>query len=102
MRIKCLKPQVRMLSAPTVKPIQATQRTRGSAWVATRARILKRDNHLCVVCSASGHVSLAREVDHRVPLHEGGKDEDSNLQSICVPCHEAKTAAEAKRRAGKQ
>jgi 5-methylcytosine-specific restriction endonuclease McrA len=30
-----------------------------------------------------------------VPLHRGGTNDASNLQSLCKDCHAAKTAAEA-------
>ena len=39
------------------------------------------------------------ELDHIVPLWEGGKNEPENFQALCQPCHRAKTADEAKRRA---
>ncbi|MGF6877380.1 HNH endonuclease [Paraburkholderia sp. MM5477-R1] len=38
-----------------------------------------------------GFVTAAAEVDHIVPLFRGGTDAPGNLQSLCVPCHEAKT-----------
>jgi 5-methylcytosine-specific restriction endonuclease McrA len=39
------------------------------------------------------------ELDHIVPLIDGGGHELDNLQTLCVPCHERKTAAEARSRA---
>ncbi|MGY6240757.1 HNH endonuclease (plasmid) [Burkholderia ambifaria] len=33
---------------------------------------------------------------------EGGTDEHTNLQSICKPCHDAKTAAEGARGRGRR
>ena len=39
------------------------------------------------------------EVDHIVPLVDGGSHEMANLQSLCTPCHKRKTAAEATERA---
>ena len=39
------------------------------------------------------------EVDHRVPLWEGGAHAIDNLQVICQPCHRAKTKRESQRRA---
>lgn len=82
----------------------ATQRTRGNAWMATRRRILLRDRYTCQGC---GLVRADHEIDHRVPLHLGGADDDANLQSLCRStdghdgCHAAKTKAEAHVRAGK-
>jgi 5-methylcytosine-specific restriction endonuclease McrA len=38
------------------------------------------------------------EIDHRIPLSEGGREDDSNLQSLCAePCHRKKTAEESAR-----
>jgi len=38
------------------------------------------------------------ELDHIVPLIDGGGHEPSNLQTLCTPCHKQKTAREAERR----
>jgi 5-methylcytosine-specific restriction endonuclease McrA len=35
-------------------------------------------------------------VDHKVPKSRGGDDSPANLQTICDPCHAAKTAAESR------
>jgi 5-methylcytosine-specific restriction protein A len=39
------------------------------------------------------------QVDHDVPLEQGGSNEDENLNLLCVECHSAKTAQEAAARA---
>lgn len=93
--VKCIKPRVRTMQTTRVKPatVSATVRTRGSAWMAIRARILSRDCGLCQVCKLAGRLTLARDVDHVRELADGGTDADANLQSICGPCHEAKTEA---------
>ncbi len=38
------------------------------------------------------------ELDHIVPLIDGGGHEPANLQTLCTPCHKDKTAREATRR----
>jgi 5-methylcytosine-specific restriction protein A len=58
--------------------------------VARRARWL-RTNPLCVLCKVDGFFTRAVEVDHVIPLHQGGKDDATNLQSLCRECHERKT-----------
>lgn len=39
------------------------------------------------------------ELDHIVPLIDGGSHGDENLQTLCTPCHARKTALEARERA---
>jgi len=46
----------------------------------------------CHLCGRKG----ATQVDHVVPLAEGGADDESNLAPIHDDCHAQKTAAEAK------
>jgi len=48
-------------------------------------------------CAACG-LEVATTRDHIVPLGDGGLDVETNTQALCVTCHAAKTAAEAKRR----
>jgi hypothetical protein len=71
------------------------ERGYGSFWDRVRARILKRDSGLCQVCKRLGLITQGNEVDHILPKHLGGTDDDTNLQTICKPCHRAKTQAEA-------
>jgi 5-methylcytosine-specific restriction enzyme A len=69
-------------------------RLSGSGEQARRKRILERDMRTCHVCDEPG----ADQVDHVIPLSQGGADEDWNLASIhAQPCHRDKTAAEARR-----
>jgi len=49
---------------------------------------------LCVLCNRNGVVRVAVEMDHIIPLNEGGLDHESNLQGLCHACHADKTAAE--------
>jgi 5-methylcytosine-specific restriction endonuclease McrA len=42
------------------------------------------------------------ELDHIVPLIDGGSHALSNLQTLCVPCHRTKTADEARERSRKR
>lgn len=59
-----------------------------------RARILDRDNHTCTFCHAKegdpsriNRRKVHLEVDHIIPLSQGGTHEDANLRSICMDCH---------------
>ncbi|HEY8604713.1 HNH endonuclease signature motif containing protein [Tsuneonella suprasediminis] len=69
------------------------QRGYGWAWEKLRARILKAEP-LCRACRKEGRATVATTVDHITPKHKGGTDDEENLQSLCDPCHKAKTAAE--------
>lgn len=88
-----------------------------------RRRIRRRDRGRCNVCRVFTHAlrrkmrKLGRgrakairelgfkpgqsfwELDHIIPLVDGGSHEDENLQTLCTPCHSKKTAVEARQRA---
>lgn len=68
-------------------------RTRTAAWRRVRLVILQRDSGICHVCRQPG----ANEVDHIIPVAEGGTDEATNLAAIHRVCHRKKTGAEATR-----
>lgn len=95
---------VKMLKSPLAKARQSIvapaksrsqqARIRGSSWMTIRSRILARDGGMCQACKREGRVTLASEVDHVKRLEDGGSNDDANLESICTPCHKAKTAAE--------
>lgn len=57
---------------------------------ALRYKILKRDRFTCQSCGArSPDVEL--EVDHKIPVSKGGKDEESNLITKCKDCNRGKS-----------
>jgi 5-methylcytosine-specific restriction protein A len=61
-----------------------------------RLRVLARDSHRCQL-RYPGCLVHAVEVDHVVPVAEGGTDCDSNLRAACTECHRVKSQAEALR-----
>lgn len=69
----------------------------GRPWRRKRDLVLKRDGYLCQCCLRQERITQATQVDHIVGLAEGGSDGPDNLQSLCAPCHEAKSKAEAGR-----
>lgn len=101
-RLQTLAPRLASVRAgPGAAPLTSSaRRLRGSAWVALRAEILRRDCGLCQVCKRAGRVTLARDVDHVHELADGGTDDTGNLEAICGPCHVAKTAAAQRARLG--
>jgi 5-methylcytosine-specific restriction protein A len=69
------------------------ERKRGRAGQRDRAQVLAEEP-FCRSCLGRGLEVGSNEVDHIVPLSEGGSDERSNKQALCVPCHAAKSANE--------
>lgn len=89
-----------------------------------RRRIRKRDRGRCAECGLDtyglrrslrgrGMTRALRErgfvprrslweLDHIVPLVDGGSHDPSNLQTLCTPCHKKKTAQEARERAARR
>ena len=70
-----------------------TERLRGRAWMRMIDQVRERDP-LCVQCKARGFTRLFDEVDHIVPVEDGGSNELDNLQGLCHPCHVDKTNAQ--------
>lgn len=78
----------------------AAKRITGRKLQDRNLRIKTRDMFTCQQC---GLVTAPRflQVDHRRPLAEGGTEDDTNLQSLCVVgdnggCHGLKSKAEAR------
>ena len=64
--------------------------TKRVAWPAgLKQELMRRQNNTCVYC---GHRRTARtlEIDHIVPVVQGGSNDQSNLQVICSPCNQRK------------
>lgn len=69
-----------------------TARGYGYPWQKIRKRILERDGHLCQAHLRRGIYRNGRQVDHILAKALGGTDYDDNLETLCDPCHKAKTA----------
>lgn len=54
-----------------------------------KIRIYERFGGRCAHC---GNKVLPAEYDHIVPLVAGGRNSEDNIQLLCRPCHQAKTA----------
>ncbi|MBK5120899.1 HNH endonuclease [Burkholderia sp. R-69980] len=76
------------------------QRGYGAMWQKKRKRILQRDNGMCQPCRRAGRVKAASHVDHILNKANGGTDDDSNLEAICLACHKLKTGRESHGRNG--
>lgn len=97
----CSEPDCPHLQPCPAHPKQAwagsrrRERTISGSRQQARARaVLHMHDGICHVCEYPG----SDEVDHVIPLAEGGADDDSNLRPIhSDPCHREKTQAEAQR-----
>jgi len=103
MKLQTLKPRLqaaasRLVTLAPARP-DVIERKRGSAGVRDRQRIRARDCGLCQQCKRDGKTTIGHPVDHIVPLWKGGSDNDSNKETLCTTCHDAKTAREAVERA---
>jgi 5-methylcytosine-specific restriction protein A len=94
-------PVFRSRHAPAPRPAwqssnrQRHKRIRGRAGQRLRHQILAEEP-LCRHCLELDKVSATEIVDHITPLAQGGSNERSNLQGLCIPCHDAKSKAEAR------
>lgn len=68
----------------------AIERIRGRKLQRIRNSHLRR-HPLCVMCEEKGRVRPATQIDHKIPLFKGGRDEEANRQGLCDDCHEYKT-----------
>lgn len=100
------KPRLKTLKSPLqtlpnrLQPLSGGRRPGSAAvrWTGRkrqewRERILRMEP-LCRHCNEKGITRMADEVDHIVPLAQGGDYSDGNSCPLCVDCHKAKTAAE--------
>jgi 5-methylcytosine-specific restriction protein A len=72
----------------------------GYAWQLLRKQILARDPD-CQLALPDVCTGRSAQVDHILPVSEGGSDEASNLRGVCKACHRKRTARqglEARRR----
>jgi 5-methylcytosine-specific restriction protein A len=68
------------------------KRIRGRKGVELRKRRMARTNWLCEHCLAAGRFTVARIVNHKLPLAHGGEDTTENTENLCISCDEAETA----------
>lgn len=69
--------------------VQSTARVRKSLSVRTRFEVFKRDSFQCRYCGRRSP-EVVLEVDHLVPVVEGGTDDPINLVTSCWECNSGK------------
>ena len=83
---KALIATARAASGKTVEAKKAVSGRRPIA-VGIRFTVLKRDRYRCQICKRPGG---DLEVDHIVPVGQGGSDRMDNLQTACQDCNRGK------------
>ncbi len=78
---------------PQPKRRKTVARGYGGSWPKKRLSFLCRHT-ICARLGQPGCRGVPNEVDHIVPLSQGGADDESNWQALCKPCHSRKTARE--------
>lgn len=108
-RRPCVQPKCKQLQPCPDHPIVAwrprgslapTTRVRGRELQRRRAALFARSKW-CVLCLKEGRQTRATIRDHIIPLAEGGRDDDTNVQPICASCSKTKTDAESARGAAR-
>jgi hypothetical protein len=62
-----------------------------NGYYALRWKILERDNFTCLTCGQKAP-NVKLEVDHIVPVYEGGTDEEVNLRTLCYACNRGRNS----------
>lgn len=94
--MRCIiPPRIKMIRVtkkkPDTTPVQLRKRRNNES---LRLLTLQRDNYTCRSC-LEPYPEYKLESDHIIPLNNGGKDDLTNTQCLCIPCHRVKTNIEA-------
>ena len=94
MKLKRLQSRLDAITPKKPRPPQNWGTGRGGRpWRRLKEKIHLRDNWTCQHCR---RVTTQLELDHIVNVAQGGTDDESNLQSLCPPCHKDKTLKESR------
>jgi 5-methylcytosine-specific restriction endonuclease McrA len=100
-RLKTLQPRLKAIntSLRPMAPSMSEKRMAGRKLQERRLRVWSRDPH-CARCGRLTSFPSGFDLDHRVPLHQGGEDTEANCQVLCNGpdgCHRTKTDEDAGR-----
>ncbi|WP_136050104.1 HNH endonuclease [Klebsiella variicola] len=93
-KLKTLKPRTKVINTYRVKPLHtADTRLTGSKLYNIKYSIHARDGGRCCLCDKAVSYE-GSNLDHRIALQFGGTHDESNLWTLCITCHNAKSARE--------
>lgn len=95
MKLQRLQNKLQMMTPKASRSVKTNwgQGRGGRAWRRLKAKMHLRDLYTCQCC---GLVTMELELDHIINVAQGGTEDESNLQSLCAPCHKKKTLKESK------
>lgn len=93
--MKTLKPTIRTIDTRIAKVGSGTKRLTGNSRYAAVKKFTRENARLCAECTRRGLVGFGDDLDHIVPLWQGGAESDLNRQWLCRAHHKEKTALEA-------
>lgn len=93
MKLQTKKPRIaRHKPTVTFAPAEKNRLT-GRRLQDRRLKVWTKDGH-CAMCGRFTLFPNGFELDHRIPLHQGGEDVEENCQILCNGpdgCHDKKT-----------
>ena len=78
------------LQHPLDEQREEATRQRNMMSPSLRMKVLKRDGYRYRICGRSANDGVRLEVDHIIPISQGGQTELSNLQTLCWDCNRGK------------
>ncbi|MCX0337428.1 HNH endonuclease [Acinetobacter radioresistens] len=93
MKLQQLKPRLQTAKEQRSTKVNWGSGRGGRPWRRLKQKIHLRDEWTCCSC---GRVTHELELDHIVNVAQGGTDDETNLQSLCVECHKKKTSKESR------
>jgi 5-methylcytosine-specific restriction endonuclease McrA len=59
-----------------------------------KVRVFDKFSGRCAICTGTIAGKIRPAYDHNVAIINGGRNAESNLQLLCVPCHAVKTRSD--------
>lgn len=87
------------IERPRAERKARNRRLRFSTGAQSRLRaVVNRVGHAVCVCCYRSYAARFIQIDHKIPLADGGTDTDENVQPLCTGCHKRKTIEENRER----